>query len=274
MVTTAKDTIHESMDCAEKDTNSLIAELRLLNQRKDRFITVLAHELRSPLAPIASAVEVLTVASADSQLVPHACGIIRRQMWLLKRLVDDLFDISRISRGAVELIRVPVDLRTVLDTAIEAVRPFMELRGQRFTSALPGSPAENPMIVDADPARLAQVFTNLLHNAAKYTDGGGHIEVSAQHVKDAAVISVRDSGIGIAPEALSGIFELFVRAGPESARDAGGLGIGLALARQLLELHGGAISAHSEGLGRGSEFIVRLPLVRSPEDSYNYNKVD
>jgi signal transduction histidine kinase len=237
------------------DSRRLIEELQLRNERKDRFITILAHELRSPLAPIANAVDVLTVASGDSQLVPHACRIIRRQMSLLSRLVDDLFDIACIERGGMQLDRVPVDLRVVIDTATDAVRPLIELRRQHFTSTLP---AES-VVLTADAARLTQVFINLLHNAVKYTDSGGYIELIAERTGVLATVRVRDSGIGIAADALAGIFEMFTRAVPQSARDAGGLGIGLALARELIELHGGSISAYSEGVGRGSEFVVRLP---------------
>ena len=235
------------------DCSSDLKELQIMNERKDRFITVLAHELRSPLAPIANAVDVLAMSNHDPKIVPYACGVIRRQMCLLSRLVDDLFDISRIAHGDVGITRVPVDLQSVVWMAIEASAPLIKLRDQHLTTTL----REEPVMVNADATRLSQVFTNLLHNAAKYTDKGGQIALSSECSEDTATVRVKDSGIGIAAEALPVIFELFARAG----HDAGGLGIGLSLARQLIELHSGSIAAHSEGPGRGSEFVVRLPLL-------------
>lgn len=239
-----------------EDRNDVVRELRLLNERKDQFISILAHELRSPLAPIANAVDVLTTSRDDPRAVPYACDIIRRQLWLLNRLVEDLFDSSCIAHGVVELTRRPVDLVTVLTTAVEAVQPLIERRSQKLTSRLP----QQPVILNADAVRLAQVFTNLLHNAAKYTDMGGCIGLSLDCSQDGVVVRVRDSGIGIEADALPLIFELFVRVTPKSGSNTTGLGIGLCLARQLVELHGGTITAHSDGAGRGSEFVVRLPF--------------
>lgn len=245
--------------CTPDDLRRVAEHLQLLNERKDRFISVLAHELRTPLAPIANAVDALTMAANQSDMVPQACGIIRRQMYLLNRLVDDLFDITRIARGSIELRKDPVDLALVIQGSVESVRTLIESQGLKLTISLP----EEPLVLHADAARLAQVFTNLLHNAAKFTDAGGSVSVTVERAEDAAVIRVRDSGIGISADAMPFIFELFTRAEPESRVPAGGLGIGLAVARQLVELHAGSITVSSDGPGRGSEFVVRLPLMQS-----------
>jgi signal transduction histidine kinase len=242
--------------CPTTDESRHVAELRQLNEQKDRFIVVLAHELRGPLAPIASAVEVLAASGGDSPVVRRACDIMSRQIGVLHRLVDDLLDLGLIAHGTVTLRRLPIDVGTVIDAAIEAVRPLMEQRAQIFTRE---SPSE-PLMMSADAARLTQVFTNLLHNSAKYTSVGGRIALDVQRRESCVQVRVRDSGIGIAPESLSNIFGLFVRAVPASY-EASGLGVGLALVRQLVELHGGQVRAHSDGIGRGSEFVTRLPLL-------------
>jgi PAS domain S-box-containing protein len=230
--------------------------LRAADQAKDAFIATLAHELRNPLAPIRNAVELLRrEESANPRRVAWCRDIIARQVAQLSHLLEDLLDLSRLTRNRVELRRETLDLRTILEQALESTQPLIESRGHTVTLALP--PA--PVLVDADPTRLTQVFTNLLNNAAKYTERGGRIQVSAEHRGADVRIAVRDSGIGIAQEDLREVFEMFSQF---AGRAAGGLGIGLALTRGLVQMHGGNIEAHSEGRGQGSEFVVTLPLAK------------
>ncbi len=231
-------------------------DLRVAVRHKDQFFATLLHELRNPLAPIANAIELLGRRAEHPPSVSAARNVIQRQLRLLTRLVDDLFDMSRIGRGAVEIRRARVDLADVVATAVETATPLIDLRHHHLTTSVPPS----PLIVEADAVRLAQVLTNLLINAAKYTHPGGHISVACEPVQGVAVVRVRDDGIGISRELLPEIFELFTQAQPRSEAAMGGLGVGLAIARQLIELHGGSISAHSDGPGRGSEFAVRLPV--------------
>jgi signal transduction histidine kinase len=231
-------------------------ELLALLLAKERFLATLLHELRNPLAPIANATEILAKCGRDPNAVNVARGVIARQLKQLTRLVNDLLDVSRVARGKVDLQKAPADLREVVATAIEAAKPLMELRKQQLTIRAPSS----AVIVDADSVRLCQILTNLLLNAAKYTDAGGSITVCIECQHDAAVVRVRDNGIGMSTELLPRIFDLFAQA-RFSSSDAsmGGLGIGLAVARELVQLHGGSLSAYSDGPGRGSEFVMRLP---------------
>jgi signal transduction histidine kinase len=231
-------------------------ELRGRLHEQDQFFATLLHELRNPLAPIANALDLLGAGSSDPLVVNVARGIIQRQLRQLTRLVDDLFDVSRVARGSLELQRRLIDLSDIVVTAVEAARPLMKVRGHAFTL---GSPPE-PIALEADPVRLGQILTNLLINAAKYTPAGGHISLSTYTDSESVFVQIRDDGIGIAADKLSRIFELFAQAAPGSVASAAGLGVGLAVAKQLVELHGGEISVRSEGLGRGSEFTVRLPL--------------
>ena len=223
--------------------------------RKERFLVTLLHELRNPLAPIANATELLAKHSADPGAVISARGVIGRQLQQLTRLVDDLLDVSRIARGGVTLHRAPTDLREIVAVAIETAQPLIAERRHRLAT---GTPSE-AVLVNGDRARLCQVFSNLLINAAKYTNPGGRIEVSLEARPGVAIGRVRDNGIGIAADQLPRIFDLFSQGAPASNAAAGGLGVGLAVARQLVQLHAGSISAHSGGTGCGSEFIVRLP---------------
>jgi len=234
-------------------------ELRSRLHERDQFLVTLLHELRNPLAPISNALDLLGSGASDPLVVNVARGIIQRQLRQLTRLVDDLFDVSRLSHGNLVLQRRLIDLADVIATAVEAGRPMMKVREQTFTLS---SPPE-PIFLEADPIRLGQVFTNLLINAAKYTQPGGHISLDSRAESGSTVIVVRDDGIGIAADKLSRIFEIFAQVAPGSAASPAGLGVGLAVAKQLVELHGGEISVLSEGRGRGSEFTVRLPL-RSP----------
>jgi PAS domain S-box-containing protein len=231
--------------------------LREADRRKDEFLATLAHELRNPLAPIRSAVEILKLKAPDDPTLQAVQGMIDRQLRHLVRLVDDLLDVSRITRGRLQLRRERVALAEVLEQALEASRPHVECAGHDLSVALP--PA--PVYLDADPVRLAQVFLNLIHNACKYTDPGGQIRVSAEMDGPEVVVTVADTGIGVPPEDLARLFEMFAQLGPTGERAQGGLGIGLSLARGLVEMHGGSIEARSEGPGKGTQLVVRLPTL-------------
>jgi signal transduction histidine kinase/ActR/RegA family two-component response regulator len=227
--------------------------LREADRRKDEFLATLAHELRNPLAPIRSSLQLLRESSdAPGEL----CAMLERQVDQMVRLVDDLLEISRMTQGRIELRRERVELVSVLRAALETSRPAIEAGSHRLELSLPGE----PLAVDADPLRLAQVFVNLLDNAAKYTPDGGHIRLRAERRGDEVEIGVRDDGVGIPSELLPRVFEPFTRSPHALPRATGGLGIGLALVARLVALHGGRVEARSDGPARGSEFVVRLPL--------------
>jgi signal transduction histidine kinase/ActR/RegA family two-component response regulator len=232
------------------------AQLREADRRKDEFVATLAHELRNPLAPIRNAVELLQHAQGDAALMERARGMMGRQLDQMVRLIDDLLDMSRISQGKVRLRKERLALTAAVRSALEAVQPLIQSQAVKLTVTLP--PA--PIYLEADATRLAQVIANLLNNAAKYTEKGGAIWLTAERQGDEAVISVRDTGIGIAAEHLPHLFEMFSQVAPALERSQGGLGIGLSLVRGLVELHRGHVQARSEGIGKGSEFIVRLPI--------------
>ncbi|WP_170162373.1 hybrid sensor histidine kinase/response regulator [Caldimonas tepidiphila] len=226
------------------------------NRAKDVFIATLAHELRNPLSPIRTAAQVVKTPRSDEAVRRRAVEVIDRQVAAMARLLDDLLDISRISTGRIRLAPRRLTLRSVLESAVEVARPLIEKRGHTLTVELPDS----EVWLDADPLRLGQVFSNLLTNAAKYTEPGGRIDVKARQDGGEVVVGIRDTGIGIEREALGGVFEMFSQVKSPLDRSEGGLGIGLALVRGLVGLQGGWVSAHSEGLGRGSEFRVGLPV--------------
>jgi two-component system, chemotaxis family, CheB/CheR fusion protein len=237
------------------DRQATTASLRERNRRKDEFLVMLAHELRNPLTPITHAIHLLQQKGADpASTTLHE--MIARQTSRLVHLVDELLDVARIGRGIIELTHERIDLRALVQQSMQANRVRFEQRQHTLSLSLP----ERAVYVDGDPVRLEQVMANLLDNAAKYTDPNGRITVSLQRDGDDAVIRVRDSGIGIAPEMLDEIFELFAQVDHSLARSGGGLGLGLTVVRRVLDLHGGRIAAHSDGLGTGSEFVVRLPL--------------
>ncbi len=248
---------------AEKRVYDLMAELKAADRRKDEFLATLAHELRGPLAPLRSMLEV--VARADAVDVLHqARATMERQLSHLVRLVDDLLDVSRITRNRLELRRERVELASVLQQALETCRPLAESRQQRIDVSLPSA----PVWLDGDPVRLVQVFANLLNNACKYGEAGGKVELRAEPQGSHVVVSVRDHGIGIPAEMLPRIFDMFTPADHTLERSQGGLGIGLSLVQHLVQRHGGSIAAHSAGPGQGSEFVVRLPIaVDQPESS-------
>jgi PAS domain S-box-containing protein len=235
-------------------------ELRDHLHRRDDFFVTLLHELRNPLAPIANAVEILGRSMGDALSVNTARGIIQRQLCQLTRLVDDLLDVSRVAYGNIELRRRAVDLAEIVAIAVEAARPMIQMREHNLVLGAP----ERPIIVEVDPVRIAQVLTNLVINAAKYTRPCGRISLTTAQEGAVAAIRVSDNGIGISAEKLSEVFELFAQAASIAPAGGTGLGVGLAVAKQLVELHGGSISAASEGIGRGSEFTVRLPLAALP----------
>jgi PAS domain S-box-containing protein len=234
--------------------------LREADRRKDEFLATLAHELRNPLAPINNAIGILTLRGDDPGMVAQAREVMERQVHQMTRVVDDLMEVSRIGQGKITLERAPVDLADVVATAVETSRPLVEAHRHILTVSLP----ERPARVEADSARLAQVLSNLLNNAAKYTEDGGRIDLIVERARGEAVIRVRDNGIGIAPERLPDIFDMFGQIKGSANRSQGGLGIGLTLARRLVEMQGGKIEANSAGLGKGSEFVTRLPLLAEP----------
>jgi PAS domain S-box-containing protein len=231
-------------------------ELKAAARRKDEFLAMLAHELRNPLAPISSAAQLLVHVAADEKRVRHASEIIGRQVRHLTGLVDDLLDVSRVTRGLVELQRDRVDLKSVMASAVEQARPLIEARHHRLDQSMDAAPAW----IDGDRIRLVQVVANLLNNAAKYTPQGGALSLSLEVGGGSALIAVHDNGIGIEPDLLPQVFDLFTQAERTPDRAQGGLGLGLALVKSLAELHGGSVEAESAGAGLGSTFRVRLPL--------------
>jgi PAS domain S-box-containing protein len=239
----------------EQELQRRLAELAEADRRKDEFLAMLAHELRNPLAAFSSAAQ-LTTRTVDPDELEWCASVINRQINHLTRLIDDLLDVSRITRGNIKLKKEHLDVAEVLRNSIDLVRPLIEERQHTLTVAI--EPAS--VLAEADPVRLEQIVTNLLTNAAKYTESGGQIRLSAERLQDEVVIKVRDSGIGIPQEQLPHIFELFAQGDRSLARSEGGLGIGLTLARSLVELHGGDLTATSAGPGAGSEFLLRLPL--------------
>jgi signal transduction histidine kinase len=230
--------------------------LKLADRRKDEFLAILAHELRNPLAPIRNSLQILRLTASSDPAAVRVCQIMERQVNHMVRLVDDLMEVSRITRGQIELRKEETDLATVIRSAVETSKPLIEAKGHQLAISLP----PDPIPLYGDAIRLGQVLANLLNNAAKYTERGGQIWLAARRDADEAVISVRDNGIGLSAEMLPVVFEMFMQVDRSSNRSEGGLGIGLTLVKNLVELHGGTIAAKSDGPGRGSEFIVRLPV--------------
>ena len=230
--------------------------LKEADRRKNEFLAMLGHELRNPLAPIRNATQILSLNGPPDAEVQWARGVIERQVHQMTRMVDDLLDVSRITQGKFKLEKEPVDLASVVARAAEMVRPLIDARGHRLTITLP----PEPVWLDADPSRLAQVVANLLHNAAKYTDAGGQIRLASERRGEETVVTVRDTGIGIPADLLPRVFEPFTQEERLLDRAQGGLGIGLALVRSLVALHGGRVQAFSAGRGCGSEFVLYLPV--------------
>lgn len=230
--------------------------LRDADRRKDEFLAILAHELRNPLAPIRNSLQILRMARSHDSSAERVIGLMDRQINLMVRLVDDLMEVSRISRGKIELRKGAVDAADVVRSAVEVSRPLIEAGSHQLSLDVP----PEPVSLDGDFVRLTQVVANLLNNAAKYSDEGGRISLQVGRENRWAVISVRDTGHGIPPDMLPLVFEPFLQIERQSGPAQAGLGIGLTLAKHLVELHGGSVVARSEGRGRGSEFVVRLPL--------------
>ena len=242
------------------DNAALLATLQEADRRKDEFLAMLAHELRNPLAPIRNAVQIFRAKGPGTPELQWATEVIDRQVLQMTHLVDDLLDVSRITRGKIVLRKEVVNLATVVNSAVEASRPLIEKWGHALIVTLP----PEPVYLDADTTRLAQVFLNLLNNAAKYTDPGGRIALVARRRDTDVEIQVQDTGIGIPAEALPRIFDMFAQVERSVERSEGGLGIGLTLVQRLVTMHGGTVEARSGGPGKGSEFIVRLPIAAAP----------
>ena len=248
------------------DRKLLEKALRDADRRKDEFLATLAHELRNPLAPIRNAVQILQAKGPPLPELNWARGVIDRQVLLMSRILEDLLDVSRIARNRLEIRTARAELAPIIETALETSRPLIDRGGHKLTVDLPAE----PLIVEADAIRLSQVFANLLNNAAKYTEPGGVIRLTARRLGDDASVSIRDNGIGISAEMLPHLFEIFTQANTAIDRAQGGLGVGLSLVKGLVELHRGRVEVHSDGPGRGSEFIVHLPLaVTGPNPAAN-----
>ena len=252
--------IHD-MVMSQAERMRLLASLQEQDRRKDEFLAMLAHELRNPLAPISAAADMLKFGRADEARVARASEVIGRQVRHMTALVDDLLDVSRVTRGLIQLERARVGVGAILASAVEQARPLFEAREQ----VLDIEPAAGDPAVTGDAKRLVQVLVNLLNNAAKYTPHGGRIVLSSVCEHGQVRIAVRDNGIGIDARLLPQVFDLFTQAERTPDRAQGGLGIGLALVRNIVVLHGGAVSAHSDGPGKGSTFTIGLAL--SPETS-------
>jgi signal transduction histidine kinase/CheY-like chemotaxis protein len=239
------------------------AEAEAASLAKDQFLAMLAHELRNPLASIRTAAHVIRLKGVDDTKIREAQAVVERQTNHLARILDDLLDVSRITRGKIELHRSPTALQPIVADAVETARPLLEGRQHTLSVSLPSE----PVLVDADPTRLSQALGNLLTNAAKYTRPEGRIAVTAAVEGAEVVIRVADTGVGISAELLPRVFDLFMQADLSLARSQGGLGIGLTLVRNLVELHEGTVTAHSEGIDRGSEFVVRLPVAAQERET-------
>jgi len=254
----AKDELRRLNEELEHRVHGRTTELQSALRARDEFMAMLAHELRNPLAPIRNAAQVLRLLSPQDAHLSWARDVIDRQVQHLSRMVDDLLDVSRVTRGRIELHKQEVDVATVLAQAVETSRPLIDDRRHTLHVALPPEPVH----LEADLTRLSQVMANLLNNAAKYMEPEGRIWLSAEIQEREVLLRVRDEGIGIPPEELSRVFEPFLQVDHSLDRSEGGLGIGLALVRSLVEMHGGRVEAFSDGPGHGSEFIVRLPFLR------------
>ncbi len=244
-----------NMDITER--KRIEEALKEADRRKDQFLATLAHELRNPLAPLRNGLELMKLTRGDEDMIERTREMMERQLAHMVRLVDDLLDLSRISRGRIELRRERIELTKIVRHAVETSRPLIEQAGQEFTMTL----APQPIVVDADVTRLAQVFSNLLNNSAKYTPRDGRITLAVERQGSDAVVSVRDTGAGIPPELLPKVFEMFAQVDRSMQRASSGLGIGLSLVKALVEMHGGSVEARSDGPGKGSEFLVRLPVL-------------
>ena len=247
----------------ERQTHEQAEALAELHQRKDEFLAMLSHELRNPLSAIFNALHILRLQDTENPIQQKAKIVMERQVGQLAHLIDDLLEVSRVITGRIQLHQERLEMRGIVERAIESARPLIDRCKHELSVSLPAE----PIWLQGDPTRLEQVVVNLLNNAAKYTDEGGHIRLTVQQEGGEVVLRVRDTGVGIAPELLPRIFDLFTQADRTLDRSQGGLGIGLSLVQKLVELHGGTVEAHSAGLGQGSEFIVRLPALSPARES-------
>jgi len=239
------------------DIKRMEQALRDADRRKDEFLATLAHELRNPLAPIRNSLQILKMPRVDVGTAQRTREMMERQVNHLVRLVDDLMDVSRVVRGKIELRKAPVEMASIVARAVETAQPLLDAHQHRLDITI----ADGSMLVDADAVRLTQVVSNLLINAAKYTEAGGQIEVAAVRQGGEVVLRVRDNGIGIAADVLPHVFDLFVQGHPSATHSLGGLGVGLTLVRTLVDMHGGTVQARSAGAGAGAEFTISLPLI-------------
>jgi signal transduction histidine kinase/CheY-like chemotaxis protein len=242
-----------------EQTHAANRELQIQARAKDDFLATLSHELRNPLSALTTAAHLLDRAGIDPQADVMARQIVKRQTSLMSRLLDDLLDVSRITRGKLEIRKAPIAVSAIIESAIETVQPWLNRKGHAFSVTVP----ERDVVIEADAVRLAQVLANLLTNAAKYTEPQGRIELAVQQRDGTVEFCVRDNGIGIPAENQAEVFKMFAQLKPAIDRSEGGLGIGLALAKGLVQLHGGSIDVASEGPGRGSEFTVRIPIAHA-----------
>jgi PAS domain S-box-containing protein len=252
----AETALRQNIEALERAESAL----READRRKDEFLATLAHELRNPLAPIRNSLDILRLSGNSNATLGQVLEMMERQVNHMVRLVDDLMEISRITRGKIEFRRERVELAGVIRSAVETSQPLINAGGHHLSVTIP----PESLTLDADAVRLAQVFANLLNNAAKYSDPGGRIGLTVRRENDSVLVSVKDNGIGISREMLPRVFEMFTQASTGHAGSHGGLGIGLTLVRSLVEMHGGRVTASSEGPGKGSEFVVRLPLAVGP----------
>jgi signal transduction histidine kinase len=256
--------LHQLNEALERRVEQRTAELERANaalkdadRRKDEFIAILAHELRNPLAPISNSLALLGIAADDAELCREACQTMERQLRHIVRLIDDLLEVSRISRGKIELRKSKISLQSAINDAVETAMPLADQKGHRLDVQVPA----DVITLDADPTRISQIVGNLLNNACKFTPRGGEIRLAVEERPKEVRITVRDNGIGIAADHLPRIFEMFGQVDSSLERSEGGLGIGLTLVRSLVEMHGGSVEVKSAGPGRGTEFVVRLPTV-------------
>lgn len=252
----AKENLHQLNTGLESRVAARAVELNNALQARDEFLAMLGHELRNPLAPIRNATEIIRALTPPESAIGNSAAILDRQVAHMTRLVDDLLDAGRITQGHINLEKKPVSLSDIIEQAVELTRPLIDQRGHSLSVSLPSRHVK----VDADASRLAQVFGNLLHNAAKYTPDGGALSIAARVEDRSVLVTVEDGGAGIPESMLTSIFDLFTQLPGSLARSDGGLGIGLTLVRHICEMHEGSVSAHSEGVGKGAIFTVRLPL--------------
>ncbi len=253
------------------EVKRLLEETKLAVEQRDQFLATLAHELRNPLAPIRNSLQIMRMMGCQTPVIAQAQEMMERQVCHMTRLLEDLLDVARISQGKIELRKERINLTSLVTHTVEAIRPLCDEQTHKLSVSLPST----PIWVDGDPTRLEQVLTNLLDNACKYTDRGGKIVIALEKNDSHACVRLSDNGSGIPPEKLPKIFDLFVQAERRLNRSQGGLGIGLTLVKKLVELHGGTVEAASDGPGRGSQFLVRLPVAREePRDMRFSDRAD